>query len=33
MIFPGWIIARAIPYELIAGILLGKYKITGGVNI
>lgn len=31
MLFPGWLIARAIPFDLLAGVLTGKYVVTGGV--
>lgn len=31
MIFPGWIIARAIPYKYLAGLVTGQYNLTGGV--
>ena len=31
MIFPGWVIARAIPYKYLAGLVTGQYSLTGGV--
>lgn len=31
MIFPGWTVARAIPYETYVGLLTGKYQLYGGV--
>lgn len=31
MIFPGWTIARAIPYKYLAGLLTGEFSLTGGV--
>ncbi|GAK59986.1 hypothetical protein U27_06973 [Candidatus Vecturithrix granuli] len=31
MIFPGWVIANAIPYKYLAGLVTGQYALTGGV--
>lgn len=31
MIFPGWTIARAIPYKYLAGLITGEFSLTGGV--
>ena len=31
MIFPGWTIARAIPYKYLAGLVTGQYSLTGSV--
>ncbi len=28
---PGWIVARAVPYETLIGLATGKYKLYGGV--
>lgn len=29
--FPGWVIVKGIPYDVWAGILTGKYDVTGGI--
>lgn len=31
MVFPGWVVARAIPYECLIGLATGKYQLCGGV--
>ena len=31
MVFPGWIVERAIPYETLIGLATGKYTLHGGV--
>ena len=31
MVFPGWTVTRMIPFDTIAGLLTGQYKIYGGV--
>jgi hypothetical protein len=31
MVFPGWLIARAIPPEVLTGLITGQYKLYGGV--
>jgi len=31
MVFPGWTVARTIPFDTIVGLLTGQYKLYGGV--
>lgn len=31
MVLPGWIVSRAIPYDTLAGLITGQYKLYGGV--
>ena len=31
MVFPGWTVARAIPYKYLTELLMGQYTLTGGV--
>lgn len=28
---PGWTVARAIPFDIFAGLITGQYKLYGGV--
>lgn len=31
MVFPGWVLARSIPYDCLIGLATGKYQLYGGV--
>jgi hypothetical protein len=31
MVFPGWTVVNAIPYDVIAGLMTGQYQMYGGV--